>query len=43
MSLHSAEAALRRAQDRGQPAYLVLCRLEPIMIADLELNCGDLP
>jgi hypothetical protein len=36
LSLHSEQQALQRAQDRGQAAYLVLCRLEPVT-ADLEL------
>ena len=37
LSLHSAQAALQRAQERGQPARLVLCRLVPVA-ADLELT-----
>jgi hypothetical protein len=37
LSLHSAQQALQRAQDRGQPAHLVLCRLEPVG-ADLDLD-----
>jgi hypothetical protein len=35
LSLHSAEQAMRRAHDRGQPAHLVLCRLTPMIVADL--------
>jgi hypothetical protein len=35
MSLHSAQQALQRAQDRGQRAYFVLCRLEPVGVGDL--------
>jgi hypothetical protein len=30
LSLHSAQAALQRAQKRGQQAALVLCRLTPV-------------
>jgi hypothetical protein len=41
MSLHSAQQALQRAQDRGQPACLVLCRLEPVTVADLDIGGGD--
>jgi hypothetical protein len=37
LSLRSAQQALQRANDRGQQAWLVLCRLEPIT-ADLELG-----
>jgi hypothetical protein len=40
MSLHNAEAALRRAQDRGQSAYLVLCKLTPVG-TDLYIDGGD--
>lgn len=35
LSLHSSQAALRRAQERGQPAHLVLCRLTPEPSHDL--------
>jgi hypothetical protein len=35
LSLHSAQAALQRAQERGQECHLVLCRVEPLS-ADLE-------
>jgi hypothetical protein len=34
-SLHSAQQALQRAQKRGQVAYLVLCELRPVAVADL--------
>jgi hypothetical protein len=37
LSLHSAQAALQRAQERGQQCYLVLCRVEPLS-ADLDLT-----
>jgi hypothetical protein len=40
VSLHSAQQALQRAQDRGQHAHLVLCRLTPIT-ADLGPDGGD--
>jgi hypothetical protein len=36
LSLHSAQQALQRAHDRGQTAHLVLCRLEPVGVADLD-------
>jgi hypothetical protein len=36
LSLHSATAAVQRAHKNGQPAQLVLCRLEPVT-ADLPL------
>ena len=39
LSLHSAQAALQRAQERGQECHLVLCRVEPLT-ADLELEVG---
>jgi hypothetical protein len=39
LSLHSAEKALARAEQRGQPAWLVLCRLEPV---SAELDGGEL-
>jgi hypothetical protein len=43
LSLHSATAAIRRAQAKGQPAYMVLCWLQPVT-ADLELvGWGDGP
>jgi hypothetical protein len=35
LSLHSAQAAVQRAQKRGLPARLVLCRLIPVH-ADLD-------
>jgi hypothetical protein len=41
LSLHSAQQALRRAQDRGQAAHLVLCKLEPVTVADLDLGGGE--
>ena len=34
LSLHHATAAVQRAEAKGQPARLVLCRLEPVA-ADL--------
>jgi hypothetical protein len=34
LSLHSATLAVQRAQAKGQPAQLVLCRLQPVT-ADL--------
>jgi hypothetical protein len=37
LSLHSAQAALHRAEERGQNAALVLCRLTPIT-ADLGID-----
>jgi hypothetical protein len=40
MSLHSAQAALQRAQRRGQQAYLVLCELTPVLVADLGVDGG---
>jgi hypothetical protein len=40
MSLHSAQQALQRAQDRGQLAHLVLCKLEPAA-ADIDIDGGD--
>ena len=36
LSLHSATAAVQRAQDKGQQCALVLCRLVPVA-ADFEL------
>jgi hypothetical protein len=36
LSLHSAEQAMRRARKRGQQAHLVLCRLLPVAVADLD-------
>jgi hypothetical protein len=41
LSLHSAQQVLRRAQDRGQAAHLVLCKLEPVTVADLDLGGGE--
>jgi hypothetical protein len=42
LSLHSARQALQRAQDRGQQAHLVLCRVEPVAVADLaDLDGGE--
>jgi hypothetical protein len=41
LSLHSAQHALQRAQKRGQDAFLVLCKLMPAGIADLDLDGGD--
>jgi hypothetical protein len=41
LSLHSAQQALQRAHDRGQQAHLVLCWLEPVGVADLDLGGGD--
>ncbi len=42
MSLHFAQAGLRRAQDRGQEAHLVLAKLTPVAVADLvDLDGGD--
>ena len=38
LSLHSAQQALHRAQERGQAAHLVLCKLEPVTIADLDVG-----
>ena len=41
LSLHSATAAVQRAKAKGQPAHMVLCRLQPVT-ADLELaSWGD--
>jgi hypothetical protein len=37
LSLHSATAAVQRAQDKGQPARMVLCKLVPVA-ADLDLG-----
>jgi hypothetical protein len=37
LSLHSATAAVQRAQDKGQPVRLILCRLVPVA-ADLDLD-----
>jgi hypothetical protein len=37
LSLHSATAAVQRAQDKGQRAHLVLCRLVPVA-PDLDLG-----
>ena len=37
LSLHSATAAVRRAQDKGQPVRMVLARLTPVA-ADLDLG-----
>ena len=37
LSLHSATAAVQRAQDKGQPARIVLCRLVPVA-ADLDIG-----
>jgi hypothetical protein len=37
LSLHSATAAAHRAQAKGQPVRIVLCRLQPVA-ADLDLN-----
>ena len=46
LSLHSAEQAMARAGKRGQRCHLVLCRLEPVAVADLadlaDLDGGDL-
>jgi hypothetical protein len=39
LSRHHATAALRRAQDKGQEARMMLCRLEPVP-ADLD---GEVP
>jgi hypothetical protein len=39
LSLHSATAAVQRAQDKGQPARMVLCRFVPVA-ADLDLDLG---
>jgi hypothetical protein len=39
LSLHSAQQALARAQDRGQECHLVLARLVPVA-ADLDLDGG---
>jgi hypothetical protein len=42
LSLRSAEQAMARAGKRGQRCHLVLCRLEPVAVADLaELDGGD--
>jgi hypothetical protein len=35
LSLHHATEAVRRAHAKGQPAHMVLCRLEPVA-ADLD-------
>ena len=37
LSLHSATAAVQQAQDKGQPARIVLCRLVPVA-ADLDIG-----
>jgi hypothetical protein len=37
LSLHSAQQALRRAGERGQQAWLILCKLQPVQ-ADLDLG-----
>jgi hypothetical protein len=37
LSLHSATAAIQRAQDKGQPARMVLCQLVPVA-PDLDLG-----
>jgi hypothetical protein len=37
LSLHSATAAVQRAQDKGQPVRMVLCRLHPVAV-DLDLG-----
>ena len=37
LSLHSATAGIQRAQDKGQPARMVLCRLVPVA-PDLDLG-----
>jgi hypothetical protein len=37
LSLHSATAAIQRAQDKGQPVRMVLCRLVPVA-ADPDLD-----
>jgi hypothetical protein len=37
LSLHSATAAVQRAQDKDQPARMVLCKLVPVA-ADLDLG-----
>jgi hypothetical protein len=37
LSLHSATAAIQRAQAKGQPARMVLCRLVPVA-ADLDIG-----
>jgi hypothetical protein len=37
LSLHSATAAVRRAQDKGQPVHMVLCSWTPVA-ADLDLG-----
>jgi hypothetical protein len=41
LSLHHATAALQRAKAKGQPARMLLCRLEPVT-ADLDLDSGEL-
>jgi len=39
LSLHSAQAALKRARDNGLECHLILCRLEPITVnPDLDLD-----
>jgi hypothetical protein len=40
LSLHSATQAVQRARKRGQPAELILCKLEPIT-ASLDVD-GEL-
>jgi hypothetical protein len=42
LSLQHASAAVRRSQKKGQPAELILCRLEPVA-ADLNIDGGELP
>jgi hypothetical protein len=38
LSLHSAVQAVERTWKRGLPAELILCKLVPITVADLDLD-----
>ena len=38
LSLHSAVQAVERTRKRGLKAELILCRLVPIQVADLDID-----
>jgi hypothetical protein len=41
LSLHSAVQAVERTRKRGLKAELILCRLVPIGVTDLDIDGGD--